>query len=239
MVTNYISDEYGDLINCNPTIRNLFNTMVEDFSFSMHELSHELGNIVTLINSSLQIIESSHPEVKDFKYWNSTVEDVKYMIELLSKLSSFNNGSKLNPELTDISQMLNNIISSFITNSNYSHINFISNIATDIPLMNADPVKLKQVFINIIKNACEAGSRTITIQLYQDETNILVNIIDNGCGLSPEQVKQIFKPMVSFKDGGTGLGLPICERIVLAHRGHISCNSEKNSGTSFTITLPT
>lgn len=239
MVTNYISDEYGDLINSNPAIRNLFETMMEDFSYSMHELSHELGNIVTLINSSLQIIESSHPEVKDYKYWSSTTEDVKYMIELLSKLSSFNNGNKLNPELTNISQMLNNIINSFITNNCYSHINFVSNIDNNIPLTNADPTKLKQVFINIIKNACEAECQTINIQLHYEDTNILINIADDGCGLNTEEIKQIFKPMVTFKEGGTGLGLPICQRIILAHHGKIYCNSEKNNGTSFTIILPT
>lgn len=239
MVTNYICDEYADLLNSNPAIHNLFNSMIEDFSFSMRELSHELGNIVTLINSSLQIIESSHPEVRSYKYWNSTTEDVKYMIELLSKLSSFNNGDKLNSEPINISQILCSIISSFITNNCYSHINFISNVDNDIPLINADPVKLKQVFINIIKNACEAGSQTISVQLNHDDTNVLINITDDGCGLSPEQTKQIFKPMITFKESGTGLGLPICERIILAHQGQIYCDSEIDNGTSFTIILPT
>lgn len=238
MVTNYIRNEYADLLNSDPAIHNLFNSMVEDFSFSMRELSHELGNIVTLINSSLQIIESSHPEVKSYKYWNSTTEDVKYMIELLSKLSSFNNGAKLNYESTDIAQILDNIISSFITNNCYSDINFISDMDGDIPLIALDPIKLKQVFINIIKNACEAGSQTINIQLNHDDTNILITITDDGYGLSPEQTTQIFKPMVSFKENGTGLGLPICERIISAHQGQIYCNSEVGVGTSFTIILP-
>ncbi len=238
MVTNYIRNEYADLLNSDPAIHNLFNSMVEDFSFSMRELSHELGNIVTLINSSLQIIESSHPEVKSYKYWNSTTEDVKYMIELLSKLSSFNNGAKLNSEPTDIIQILDNIISSFITNDCYSDINFISDMDADIPLITLDPTKLKQVFINIIKNACEAGSQNINIQLNHDDTNILITITDDGYGLSPEQTTQIFKPMVTFKENGTGLGLPICERIISAHQGQIYCNSEIGVGTSFTIILP-
>lgn len=239
MVINYRNDEYGDLINSNPAIQSLCDTMMEDFSLSMRELTHELGNIITLINSSLQIIESSHPDVKSYKYWNSTTEDVKYMIELLSKLSSYNNGCKLNLESINIYEILNNIISSFIINNSYSNINFTTDMNDNIPLISADPIKLKQVFINIIKNACESGCNTVNIQLHHDDTDLLIDVRDNGCGLSSEQMEQIFKPMVTFKQGGTGLGLSICERIIYAHHGHIYCNSEINTGTSISIILPT
>ena len=68
----------SDLLS-NPEVKSLIDSITEDYTYSLRELSHELGNILTLINSSLQIIESSHPKVTSFKYWSSTINDVHYM----------------------------------------------------------------------------------------------------------------------------------------------------------------
>lgn len=249
-----LNDNDINLLLVNPEIANIFSKVYGDFSYSMHELAHELGNIVTLINSSLQIIESSHPEVQSFKYWKSTQEDIQYLICLISQLSQFNNGGKLHIEQANFYMIISDIISAFSNDERYKNITFNFNAPENIPNINADSVKIKQVLINIIKNACEAILQIISTcedvsadseKKYIVDTSIriideslVIAICDNGVGISPENISQIFKPMVTFKTNGTGLGLAISKKIIEAHNGSVMVASKLGEGTTFTITLP-
>ena len=229
----------SDLLS-NPEVKSLIDSITEDYTYSLRELSHELGNILTLINSSLQIIESSHPKVTSFKYWSSTINDVHYMMQLLSELSAFNNGNKIQKqENIQLSSIIHNVIESFSSNPQYTKVTFINNVMVNrIPPISGDPTKLQQVFLNIIKNALEANCFTIRINYEVDEESVTLIIADDGDGLSPSQIDNIFKPMVSYKSSGTGLGLSVCERIISAHHGELICHSKQNIGTSFEIKLP-
>ncbi len=62
---------------------------MEDTNFTIAKITHEIRNPLTLINSSLQLIESMHPEVKDFQFWSQTLEDVEYLNQLLDDLASY------------------------------------------------------------------------------------------------------------------------------------------------------
>lgn len=238
MNTAYLNTENEAFVNSNPRFRKIIEELSNDYSFSLHELSHELSNITTLINSSLQLIESSHPEVKNFKYWSSTMGDVHYLIELLTQLSSFNNGEKISLSPINLNDILTNIINSFTSDFSYSHIHFLLECSENIPLINGDSLKLKQVFINLIKNACESECETITVRITQNCNALTICVQDNGCGIPSQNISQIFKPMVTYKTNGTGLGLSICKRIIMAHHGQIQCDSIINQGTTFTINLP-
>lgn len=244
MFTNALSNPlYCELIHSNPDIRQLIEYIENENTLTMRKMTHEINNALTLINSSLQIIESSHPEVNKFKYWNSTMDDIHYLITFMSEISLFNNvGYSLSPSPTDLPEMLNSIISSFAgLNKN---INLSISNPDNIPIILSDKTKLRQVFINIIKNSFEALEETsspyIHISLQYDNTaeKILIMIEDNGCGISPECIETIFSPLVSYKKGGTGLGLSISKKIVEAHNGSLSVTSVPEHGTTFMIELP-
>lgn len=98
----------------------------------------------------------------------------------------------------------------------------------------ADRDRLKQVFINIIKNGIEAnGEIVINNQITTDY--IIIEISDNGIGIEKEIIKDIFNPFFTTKETGTGLGLAICHNIILAHKGKIIVKSEKGKGTTFLL----
>ncbi len=98
----------------------------------------------------------------------------------------------------------------------------------------ADRDRLKQVFINIIKNGIEAnGEIIITNQITNN--HIIIEISDNGIGIEEEIIKDIFNPFFTTKETGTGLGLAICHNIMLAHKGKIIVKSEKGKGTTFLL----
>jgi signal transduction histidine kinase len=104
------------------------------------------------------------------------------------------------------------------------------------------PYDLNQVFINLFMNAshaCESNG-LLTIKTHQDNRNVIINISDNGKGISEENILKVFDPFYTTKavGEGTGLGLPISHGIIGKHNGKIEVNSELNVGTCFTITLP-
>ena len=232
--------EYKELIDSNPKTQQLLELLQDDYTMTMRKITHEIRNSLTMINSSLQIIESSHIEVKDFKYWSSTMEDVKYLIDFMSEISVLNNSGRLNISSIDIYDMLYSLKKSFSTLNQKINISIMCD--DNIPPIKGDITKLRQVFINLLKNATEALANTkapaIYINIFLNNSHLIIKILDNGPGIPKENISQIFNPMVSFKNGGTGLGLAISKNIIDAHKGTISVESTVNEGALFTVKLP-
>ncbi|WP_088034189.1 ATP-binding protein [Evansella clarkii] len=104
-----------------------------------------------------------------------------------------------------------------------------------------DPDMLKQVFINIIRNAIEATKEDtpiINIALTENDQRYIITIRDYGYGVSKDKQKRLFEPFFTTKVQGTGLGLMVCKRIVELHNGEISLTSKEGEGTDVTIILP-
>ena len=112
----------------------------------------------------------------------------------------------------------------------------------DIPEVECFPDQLNQVFMNILVNAAHAieGTGKITIRTRTDGENVALGFSDTGRGISPQNLSKIFDPGFTTKGVGvgSGLGLPICYRIVKEHGGRIDVQSEPGQGTTFTVTLP-
>jgi PAS domain S-box-containing protein len=105
----------------------------------------------------------------------------------------------------------------------------------------ADPQQLKEVFSNIMINACQAVDEKkgrIKVSASADNGKLIVDIADNGCGIGPEDLEHIFDKFFTTKSKGTGLGLSICKEYAELNGGTIKAASEKGKGTVFTIELP-
>jgi signal transduction histidine kinase/ligand-binding sensor domain-containing protein len=116
-------------------------------------------------------------------------------------------------------------------------------LAVDLPAVLADPVQLQQVLVNLVKNSCEAladqaGPRFIEIHSRRYDGRVLMDVSDNGPGLSPEVSGRLFQPYVTTKASGMGLGLAICRSIIEAHGGRLSAEPRAQGGVQFRIDLP-
>ena len=114
-----------------------------------------------------------------------------------------------------------------------------------LPIIQADPEQLKEVFVNIIVNACEAMGQGGSIVIYEETVieqeklrSAVIRINDNGPGIPDAIQSKIMEPFFTTKEEGTGLGLSIVTRIVEEHGGRLNINSKEGSGTTFIITLP-
>ena len=209
-------------------------------SFELSKMFHEIKNPLTLINSSLQLIQDEHPEVTTFRFWNQTMEDIKNLRNLLDELSSFQKGNVLNMTKINLFDFTEDLLESTA--------GFLLETGTPLTLEStiddldfyADDVKLRQAIINLLKNAAEssASGSSIILRMTADTQWLYISVADKGCGISKEHLEKIFEPFHTTKSYGTGLGLPIVKKIIESHNGKLTLKSKEGAGTTFLISLP-
>jgi two-component system, sporulation sensor kinase E len=109
-----------------------------------------------------------------------------------------------------------------------------------LPLIAFDPAQMKQVLINLVKNAMQAMTKdgVLTLQTGQGREGVWVSVMDTGGGIPQDKINRLFEPYYTTKEKGTGLGLMIVQRIVRAHGGRIEVESRVGQGTTFRIWIP-
>ena len=134
-----------------------------DYMFS--KLSHEIRNPLTSLHSSIQLIESQHPEVRDFKYWANLNGDVKYIQSLLDEFSNYSKSDVLNPTTFSLRALLEEVSLSFAATIADSAVEYTSRIDPSIDQITADRTKLQEVLRNLLQNAYDAALPDKTIYL--------------------------------------------------------------------------
>lgn len=245
MFTETDYDKLLHLMEEKPENKALIQKLLDSQEETLRTISHEIRNPLTLVYSTIQLIERQHPEVAEYRHWASLKKDTEYMQLLLNELSSFNNGNKLTLSSFSLSALLQQIAISYAASLVDTDIEFTSYIAPDLPSIEGDSIKLKEVILNLLRNAADAvdsQSCAGTISLFAacdiPANQIILKVRDSGCGIPEEHLADIFTPFVTYKQGGTGLGLAIANRIITAHHGRISAESTPGIGTTFTIILP-
>ncbi len=214
-------------------------TIDNDIEFLLSKFSHEIRNPLTTLYSTVQLMELQHPEVKEFKHWESMVYDIEYMNQLLDELSNFTKSERLNLTTIEMRPFLERISLSFAASIADSEIAYTSEIDPYISQITGDKTKLQEVFLNLLKNALDAArpNHSIRFTARMEGEGVMIKVQDTGCGIAKEQLPTIFEPFVTYKKQGTGLGLAICDNVIKAHGGTISVESEPGIGTTFCITL--
>ena len=240
---SFTSSDYEQLqklMNESPENQALIQKLLDSHRYTLSKISHELRNPLALIYSTLQLIETQHPETASFKYWDSMRSDLEFMSQLLSELSAYNNSDRLHKEPFSSLKFFQKICLSFAASCVDTDIQFTSRLSDDLPLLNGDAIRLQEVFLNLLKNARDAVSENGNIFLtaeYSDQ-NLTITISDDGCGIAQEHMETLFDAFVTHKSGGTGLGLSIAKRVIHAHGGTISVSSAPDEGTTFIVRLP-
>ena len=246
MLSSTDHDKLQQIMQENPENRALINRLLKSHQMEISTISHEIRNPLTLVYSTLQLIESQHPEVLEFSHWAELHQDIEYMKSLLEDLSSYNNGERLELTPVSTSTYFRRIALSFASSIVNTDIEFTSCIPENLPKISIDSLKLRQAILNLLRNACDALNKkasdsqkpSITFSVNVHADSLHIEIKDTGCGITSEDQKTIFDPFVTHKPDGTGLGLAITRRIIDAHHGTIAVRSTLHVGTEFILTLP-
>ena len=212
-------------------------------------ITHELGNPLGIMSSTLQYIQErlkgKEDDIND--EIDIIVDSLKRMDELLRELSDFKTPEPLRFEHGDIHKDLSQVLTLVSREAKNNNIEIKTDLAPNLPMCWHDPRRMKQVFLNLFKNAIEAmpyGGYLVVRTWFspaessESGSKIIIEISDTGIGISEEELSLIFKPFYSTKKGGSGLGLPFCRRAVDNHHGSITVKSHKGGDTTFTIYIP-
>jgi len=143
---------------------------------------------------------------------------------------------------TQISDVVRTALGIVKYDKRVKNVNFETDFELNLPSVKIVPDQLLQVFINILINSLDAieGEGTIIVKISGNEENIVVEISDNGCGISNDAITKIFDPFYTTKEvgKGTGLGLSVSYGIIKKLKGNISIESKVGKGSKFTIQIP-
>ena len=209
-------------------------------NYLLSKFSHELRNPLTSLYSSVQLIESQHPEVKDFTYWSNLGEDIRYIRRLLDEFSDLSKSETIQLSAFSLRALVERESLSFAATIANSDVEYTSKIAPSIQQITGDKTKLQEVFRNLLKNAFDAAlpNKSVYLDVSQTDDSVVIKVRDTGCGMTKTQLETILEPFVTYKKDGTGLGLPICDKIIRAHGGTMTIASTPNKGTTVTVSLP-
>jgi signal transduction histidine kinase len=209
-----------------------------------HEINNPLGTILLYTSMLKKELEKYYNDDRYKADLDLILEEANRCKNIVSNLLNFARQGKLNLQEFDVKKVLYDVLKPFTVNPAYKKIDFIFNAGNNDCLIIADEDQLKQVFINIIKNACDAMMDTekkiLTVNLNCSEREVYIEFSDTGTGIPKENQNKIFTPFFTTKSigKGTGLGLAISYGIIKMHKGNISFISEVGKGTTFKLTLP-
>jgi len=206
-----------------------------------HQLNNPLGTILLFSDIVLQDLPEGAQGREDV---HMIIQEARRAKEIVSALLNFARQQKVLVQPTALDTMLHEFVERARQQPAYEHIQIVEQIAPDLPRLEVDPVQLSNVFVNLMDNSADAmpdgGTLTIKADLSPDRQSVVVQVTDTGCGIPPENIKQVFSPFFTTKPlgQGTGLGLSIAYGIVKMHHGAIQVKSRVGEGTTFTVTLP-
>jgi len=205
-------------------------------------IAHEIKNPLT----SLQLFSQMMAERFDDhefreKFTQIVPPEIERLNKIVNELVSFAKPSKLIMEPAQVNDILDKTIRLSEISFKKLNVKVIKEFGP-VPAVMCDQQKLMQIFLNLIMNGAQsmASGGTLTVRTYFDDINknVCIDIKDTGHGITEENLKKIFAPFFTTKEGGTGLGLAITKRIVEEHKGEIKIKSVVGEGTTFTVELP-
>lgn len=237
---------------------NIHEKKMEAYSTLTDKVIHEVNNPIAIIRNYIETLSLKLPDKHPVQEELSVIgEEILRVSGLLDKLRSFSRPKIGGFELVDINQLLQSILGILKKSLLLpKQIEASINIDPEIPNVKTDRNGLKQVFINLVKNAAEAlddgGKISIGTRFLSDSAKIMIDerkripgsieivVADNGPGINEKIRETLFDPYTTTKDGtaNSGLGLSIVHSIVKELNGKIICESKPGQGTRFTITLP-
>lgn len=249
MYSTINNDTLANMVKANPELESAIKAILADNRKATSMFVHELRNPLSLLKGTVQYIEMKHSEVKEFKYWDQIQDLVNDMENIMADASLLNTYNNMNKEETNLILLIENLTNSFMPQAFTKEIDLSFTVDpegesffTSYP---CDAVKMKQVLTNLIKNAFEATNTgnyiRVDLRFLKGDTvspnKLSIEISNNGAAIPAEIMESMFVPFVTYKKGGTGVGLALVKKVVELHYGSISVESDA-SRTAFTILLP-
>jgi two-component system NtrC family sensor kinase len=206
-----------------------------------HEINNPLGSV--LLYADILHKETPNDNVQQREDLDMIIREATRCKTIVNDLLNFSRQNQVLAQETDLNAMMLNLAEEASKQSLFEQITIQTELDPDLPHIQADPLQMHQVFVNLMSNAAEAmpegGKLILRTSKGPSPGCVTAEVEDTGVGIPPENMKRLFTPFFTTKPigKGTGLGLAIIYGIVKMHRGQIGVQSKVGQGTRFTITL--
>ncbi len=223
--------------------------MSETSAAIAHELNQPLTAIISYVQATLRLLKPHDPAAAQIEKARETMQKVanqaKRAASIIRYLREFAEKRDSRKRMEDLNDVLREAVTLAFVGRADSHVKISMDLAPDIPPVKIDKIQIQQVLLNLIRNSMEAMATVkhprITLSSGREESDpdsAFVIIRDIGPGLSAEVAEKLFKPFVTTKDEGMGIGLSICQSIMVAHGGDIRVLNDGAPGAGFCFHLP-
>jgi len=214
---------------------------LDDLSQMAAGIAHEIRNPLASIKGASSLLQSQLRSSNDRKcqdYCNLIAEETERIDHILDNFRYFTRPLMIEPDTISINEVIRKTVK--LAEVGILDLRIKLDLSNDLPTLHADASLMKQVFLNLIKNATEACGPAGTVVVKTESTTpwVKISFTDNGPGISHELLNRIFEPFFTTKTTGMGIGLAICQRIVEAHQGRIEASNLAPKGTQFSVFLP-
>jgi len=207
------------------------------------QIAHELNNPIYGIMNTLELLKTEvPPESKRRRILELSLSETQRLSEMLRSMLSFSKPEEEKRRSIKINELVEGILLVMEKQMREVNINVETYFDSEIPEVMASTNQMRQVMLNVIKNAKEAMPKggTLTVKTSREDDKVLIHIQDTGIGIPEEIRDKIFDAFFTTKQKvkGVGLGLSVCYGIIKDHGGEIKVESEEGKGTTFIISLP-
>lgn len=233
---NYFLNESKNVINLHMNLKEFEKD--KNMKINLFKITHEIKNPLAVIKGYLSMFDVNNKE-KSIKYIKIIKSEVNRSLNLLSDFMEFTK-IKINTSNVIFNDLMDDIKEVLIPFFNAKNVKYNFNIEANIEI-NIDYNRIKQVLINVIKNAVEACPNNmglVSTTIFKDKDYLYIFVKDNGSGMDKDTLDNILVPFFTTKENGTGLGVSLSKEIILSHKGEISYDSILGKGTTCKITLP-
>ncbi len=215
-------------------------------------LAHEIKNPLAGIKGACQLILQGELKENELKEYTSLIlKETNRVDGLVEELLDLSKPRRFTPQVVDINQLVHDVLTLYRTTSP-GDIHWVEELDLSLPEVHIDAERVKQVVLNLVKNACEAmegrGALTVRTRFVMEfaikkgtkrQNFFAVDIRDSGPGMDEATLAKIFVPFFTTKDFGTGMGLALSQHIIEDHGGNLTVKSKPGEGTTFSVILPT
>lgn len=219
-------------------------TMGEMASSIAHELNQPLSAISSYTAGCRNLIATAATQGEIDDALAKCQEQAQRAGRIIRRIYEFVRRHEPRSEPCDIAALLSDLLVLIEPDARRNKVRIVSDIATQLPTIQADQILLGQAILNLMKNGIESmrqteeGARLLTVRARIADAQVLISVADRGCGITAETAAHLFEPFYTTKNEGLGVGLNICRSVVEAHHGRLWFTAAPSGGSIFHIALP-
>ncbi|WP_369901253.1 ATP-binding protein [Bacillus manliponensis] len=201
-------------------------------------IGHEIRNPLTALKGFTKLQAEKHPQ--DSTYYDIMTQEIERMNEIVGELMLFGKPRSKEHDINDIKKIVTYVIQIVEQSASKQGITIQTEFPKSLPKINCDENQMKQVFLNLIKNAIEAmqNGGDIFVQAVASKDEVHIRITDTGCGIPESKIPKLREAFYTTKEHGTGLGLMVTSKFIEEHEGKLHFKSSVGVGTTVEVLLP-